>query len=180
VRLTILLSVATFAIALPLGLIGCGDDTGTAAGGAACYDYASFNATTPAVSFKTDVLPIFRQSCGLSGVCHGDQGGPVAQPYLGPPATGAMPPPATDTEIKAIFAANVDADAVKAPGMKIVKPSDPENSFLMHKVDGTLTCDAVTCDGAACGVSMPQGSGLLAQDKRDTIRRWIAQGAKND
>jgi hypothetical protein len=179
VRLTILLSVS-FAISLTVGLVGCGDETNSAAGGAACYDYASFNGTTPAVSFKTDVLPIFRQSCGLSAACHGDQAGPVAQPYLGPPSSGAMPPPATDTEIAAIFSANVNADAVKATGMKIVKPNDPENSFLMHKVDGSFSCDAVTCDGAACGTTMPQGGTMLSQANRDIIRRWIAQGAKND
>lgn len=178
-RLTILLSVS-FATALSLGVAGCGDETSSTGGNAACYDYASFNGTSPTVSFKTDVLPIFRQSCGLSAACHGDQSGPAQQPYLGPPGAGAMPPPATDSEIAAIFSANVNSDAVEAPGMKLVKPNDPENSFLMHKVDGTLKCDAVTCDGTACGVAMPQGGTMLSQEKRDTIRRWIAQGAKND
>jgi hypothetical protein len=50
----------------------------------------------------------------------------------------------------------------------------------MHKVDNTLSCSVVTCDGSACGVAMPQAGTTLPQAQRDTIRRWIAQGAKND
>ena len=62
---------------------------------------------------------------------------------------------------------------------KIVAPGDPGKSFLMHKMDNSLKCETLTC-GAKCGGSMPLGSPTLSQDQRDTVRRWIAQGAKND
>jgi len=175
VRLSILLA-ATFVMAIPLGLFGCGGGE-SSSGTSACFDYSKFQGTTPTVSFKTDVLPVFRNSCALSGSCHGDQGAPETQPYLGPPNSAGVP---SDTDIKAIFDKNVNVESLKAKGMKIVKPSDPDNSFLMHKMDSSLACDAVTCDGTACGQPMPLGTPTLAQDKRDIVRRWIAQGAKND
>ena len=52
----------------------------------------------------------------------------------------------------------------------------------MHKLDG-LKCSKLTCSGVECGTLMPQGAtdGMLYDAaKRDTLRRWIAQGAKND
>jgi hypothetical protein len=157
--------------ALIVGAAGCGgteDGTGTEA---TCYDYTKFTGTTPTVSFKTDVLPIFQNSCGLATACHGDPAGPADRPYLGDKAT---------PDIAKIFSANVGVASVEAPTLKIVDPSKPEASFLMHKMDGTLTCATVKCAASGCGVSMPQGSDVLPQDKRDTVRRWIAQGAKND
>jgi hypothetical protein len=146
-----------------------------AAGPSACFDYAGFDATTPTVSFKTDVLPIFRQSCGLSTSCHGTLGSPG--PYLGPKLSD--PEPSAD-DIDQIFAANVGVPASAEPGMSIVAPGEPRESFMMHKLDGTLECEQLACavDGS-CGDSMPVGV-ALEQGRRDTIRRWIAQGAKND
>jgi hypothetical protein len=159
-------------------MTACGgeDTTGSTGGDGACFDYASFEGMSPAVSFRTDVLPTFQNSCGLSASCHGNPSGPIAQPYLGPP-TSAGEPSATD--IDAIFAANVGVDSVKEPGMKIVAPTDPANSFLMHKMDNSLKCESLKC-GGNCGGSMPLGTAVLAQEQRDKVRRWIAQGAKND
>jgi hypothetical protein len=176
VRLSILVPFA-LAIAIPLTLPACSDgETTSTTGDGTCYDYAGFDGTTPAVTFKADVLPIFRTSCGLSASCHGNPSGPIAQPYLGPQTNAGE---ATTTDIDAIFAANVNVDSVKEPGMKIVAPNDPANSFLMHKMDNSLKCESLKC-GGNCGGSMPLGSPVLAQDQRDTVRRWIAQGAKND
>jgi hypothetical protein len=168
--------IAALAAAATLALagVGCGDDPSE--GDPNCYDYASFNASTPTVSFKTDVLPIFRNSCGLSAGCHGADPGPAGQPYLGPPNSMGD---ATQAQIDAIIAANVDQAATKAPEMKNVDPGKPESSFLMHKMDNTLKCESLKC-GDNCGVSMPQAAPILAQAQRDTVRRWIEQGAKND
>ena len=176
-RLSILVPFA-LAIAIPLSLPACGgEDTGTGStGDGTCYDYASFDGKSPAVTFKADVLPIFRTSCGLSASCHGNPSGPIAQPYLGPPSAAGEP---TQTDIDAIFAANVGVASVKETGMQIVKSGDPANSFLMHKMDNSLKCESLKC-GGNCGGPMPLGSPPLAQEQRDTVRRWIAQGAKND
>ena len=73
------------------------------------------------------------------------------------------------------------------PAMQIVKPGDPANSFLMRKVDGWFTdimgmCTPLEQDlPSPCGDLMPaSGSEPLCDDERDLIRRWIAQGAKNN
>jgi hypothetical protein len=131
---------------------------------------------SPAVAFKADVLPIFRTSCGLSASCHGDENGPPGQPYLG---SSVVAGELTASQIDAIFAATVNVASTTAPGMKRVAPSDPAMSFLLHKIDNTFDCPLVECS-VECGGSMPLGSPTLPQDTRDVVRRWIAQGAKND
>ncbi|MEZ4315197.1 MAG: hypothetical protein R3F14_44850, partial [Polyangiaceae bacterium] len=141
--------VAAFATAgLSLSTTGCdgGGGSGGAGGGgggdSSCFDYSSFDGTAPAVGFKADVLPLFQRSCGVSTSCHGDINMPNEnRPYLGPNKDAT----ATDAEIDAIFAAIVDVGSFYEPGMSIVKSGDPENSFMMYKLDGTLECAALTC-----------------------------------
>lgn len=174
---TLISSFTATALASVVALLfvapGCSDETG---GSDTCHDYSSFNATSKTVSFKTNVLPIFQQSCGVSAACHQSQSGPSGQPYLGPP-TGPAP---TQADIDKIFAQNVGVAAVKAPTMKIVEAGNPKGSFLMHKMDNTLKCADVTCGDAGCGASMPLANPSLGATERDTVRLWIAQGAKND
>jgi hypothetical protein len=67
-------------------------------------------------------------------------------------------------------------------------PGDPANSFLMRKVDGCFEGLEASCtvqsteseSGHPCGDRMPHSSKTLCEDERDMIRRWIAQGAKNN
>ncbi|MEZ4298457.1 MAG: hypothetical protein R3B70_26130 [Polyangiaceae bacterium] len=169
------------------GAGGTGGGTGTlgGAGGAGggeepvCFDYASFDGSQPAVSFKDEVLPVFQRSCGVSTSCHGDINQPNEnRPYLGPNKNTV----ATADQIAAIFAAIVDVQSFYEPGMNLVKTGDPENSFLMHKLDGTLECTLLSCAPSKdCGSLMPQGSSNpLDIAERDAIRRWIAQGAQNN
>lgn len=165
--------------AVSLGLFGCGSETDTSSsGGATCFDYAGFDGTTPMVSFKTDVLPIFRNSCGVGGAtCHGDPAASQGKLYLGPQNSAPEP---TQAEIDDIVASIVGSAAVAAPSMKVIVASDASASFLMHKMDGTLKCSAVTCGGSGCGQAMPTGGALLAQADRDKVRRWIMQGATSN
>jgi hypothetical protein len=209
--------IVTFSLGLAaLALAACTKSTGSGtgghttgsggSGGAAagdCFDYTGFQ-TTPAVSFGTQVLPIFRNSCGISSVCHGcddsdtctDSG---VKPYLGP-SVGSPDP--TAAQIAAIFAQTVDQPAalqpslidpsvmVGDPDMKIVAAGDPAHSFMMYKLDGDPTasnmndevsCSKLTCAaGMTCGGAMPSGGPQLTSSDRDIIRRWIAQGAKNN
>lgn len=161
-------------------VISCASDPGAGAdGGATCFDYASFDGSSPKVAFRKDVLPIFRGSCAVSSSCHNlAVGAPADRPYLGPALAAPEP---TDEELRAIFEKNVGAKSTKAKGMNIVEPGKPSQSFLMHKVDDTLKCADITgCSGATCGVRMPYGQPVMSQERRDTLRRWIAQGAKND
>jgi len=166
-------ALAASALALVVVAPGCSDETG---GADACHDYTSFNSASRTVGFAADVLPIFRRSCGLSGACHGSEAAPAGQPYLGPPEVDGM---VTAAQLTAIFNQNVGATSVKATGMKIVEAGSPQKSFLMHKMDGTLTCSDVACE-AGCGSSMPLANPALPEADRETVRLWIAQGAKND
>jgi hypothetical protein len=164
-----------------------GGSGGSATSGGDCFDYSSFDGTTPTVHFAADVLPIFRLSCGLSMSCHGDESGPGGQHYLGPANSAPTP---TAAQIMEIFSQSVGAASVADPDMKVIAAGDPAHSFMMYKLDGDpgaadpsdqVSCSTLTCaSDKSCISSMPQGGPQLPIDKRNTIRRWIAQGAKND
>jgi hypothetical protein len=67
--------------------------------------------------------------------------------------------------------------------MPYVRSGDPANSFLMHKMDGDACQFASQCGtmpAANCGESMPLSGCALSGSTRDKVRRWIAQGAKNN
>lgn len=151
-----------------------------------CFNYTTFDATTPAVHFKADVLPILRLSCGLSNSCHGDPNGSGGQHFYGPKLSDPEPDAAT---IQKIFDQSVNKTAVAEPTLKVIAPGNPVGSFLLYKLDGDPGAKAeeqVACSALACAIdqsclsSMPLNGPALPADKRDTIRRWIAQGAKND
>lgn len=155
--------------------------SGTTCGNGAdgCFDSSCFKSDSPVVSFKTDVLPILRTSCGLSNSCHGNENGQGGQHYLGPKNSDPAP---TAAQIQIIFDTWINQPPVIKAGMNLITPGDPEQSFFMHKLDG-LKCSKLMCSGDECGKLMPLGATentLYDADKRDTLRRWIAQGAKND
>lgn len=170
------------------GTGGSGGGSGGAGGSAAagCFDYSAFDGTTPAVHFQADVLPILRGSCGISMSCHGNPSGPGAQHYYGPNINSADPTPA---EIQAIFDQSVGVGAVDDPSIKVISAGKPEESFLLYKLDGDpsaasgeqVSCATLKCAAdKSCGDSMPQFGPPIDAAKRDVIRRWIIQGAKND
>lgn len=174
-------------LSLLLGAFGLVSAACSSASGGAndCFDYTGFNATTPTVSFKTDVLPIFRNSCGLSSVCHGSTT-PVApaQHYYGPKNSDPLPSAA---EITAILAGAVGVKSVDEPDMNIITAGDPSQSFMMYKLDGdpqdptSVNCAKLACVAKkTCLTAMPQAGNILPAATRDTIRRWIAQGAKDN
>lgn len=86
-----------------------------------------------------------------------------------------------------IIDAIVGVASKTAPEMPIVTAGSPEQSFLMLKMDGCHNSAGLACTprpGAKtndpCGDSMPQTSGLLCDNERTIVRRWIAQGAQNN
>jgi hypothetical protein len=153
--------VSMIAFAVPIS--GCpGDDV--------CSDYnppASFDATSPTVSFSKDVLPIFSKSCAFTS-CHGSATGSSNGVFLG------------GTDPARVHKAVVDVRSSKLPTMSYVKANDPRESFLMRKMDASHCVLDAQCTSADCGQSMPQNDETLPLETRDTVRRWIAQGAKND
>ena len=138
---------------------------------------------TPTVGFTSQVLPLFRRSCGLSSTCHGSPTSSAADLYLGPKKSDTT----TVVDAKQLVASLVNVPSKTAPASSLVKPADPAQSFLMLKVDGCQNAAGLACtpqpkakSGTPCGDRMPQSSGALCADDRDLIRRWIAQGAASD
>ncbi|MEP7122601.1 MAG: hypothetical protein ABJE95_16885 [Byssovorax sp.] len=182
------LLLASLAFGASGSLAGCGGGSSTSTGGGGgsscglgadgCFDYTCFTADMPAVGFKADVLPIFRTSCGLSASCHGSQNGPGGQHFLGPKKDDPAPSAA---DIQVIFDQWVGQTPVVNAGMNLITAKDPEHSFLMYKLDG-LKCSKLSCaSDDTCLALMPQGNTEpMPAAQRDVIRRWIAQGAKND
>ena len=153
------------AAALVLLATGCPDEPE----GSSCTDdtpSAGFDALSPAVSFSRDVMPVFTQSCAFS-TCHGSNVGPANGVFLG-------------RDPARVHAAVVGVAAGELPAMPFVTPGDPRQSYLMRKMDGSQCALDAQCTGGSCQGSMPKNDAPLEVSTRDIVRRWIAQGAKND
>jgi mono/diheme cytochrome c family protein len=70
------------------------------------------------------------------------------------------------------FAHLVGRKSRQAP-LALVKPGKPDESYLIRKLEGSHL------KGGGSGVRMPLGTPLDAQSI-NTIRQWVAGGAKND
>ena len=162
--------------------------------------------TSGPISFKNDLLTPpspavgFEFSCGLSSSCHHD---PVRNPKTDRIFLGCNQMNASCTAMgdigSAVYAGlvgNPDAGmsvmSQELPTMAYVKPGDPENSYLVRKLEGTLS--GLTCVPAAmdpivanatsepvtptpdCGTQMP-----LTANPDPTfnahVRAWVMQGA---
>ncbi len=138
--------------------------------------------SAPTVSFARDVAPVFQKGCAIAGAtCHGSpsvNAKATGQPYLGMPAGG--------TDAAQVLAGIVGVPSAEDPQMNNVTPGQPGQSWLMHKLDGDQCLYSTQCNAtgnqifANCGLQQPYNSGVLDLATRDTIRRWIAQGAKNN
>ena len=102
--------------------------------------------------FAADIAPIFDVSCAMSG-CH------------------AKSHPAKDLPLTATssYDNTVGIPSTEQPGILLVKPGDPDNSYLYQKLIET----------AATGDVMPP-AGRLSSAQIQTIRAWIANGANKD
>jgi hypothetical protein len=159
---------------------GDGGSGGEDAGADVCEPYVSTaDLTTPTVSFGSDILPIVQPSCAIAGsTCHGTTSSEQEGLYLGNYDGG--------TDASFVLQGLVGVTSVEDPQMVIVKAGDPSNSYMMHKLDGDQCTQAAACNAVPhnqypnCGDQMPYSSPALDVSTRDTIRRWIAQGAKNN
>lgn len=68
------------------------------------------------------------------------------------------------------YAMLVNVPSAQQPSLLRVAPGDPDNSYLIHKLEGV----------AASGSQMPQGGPALPQVTIDMIRQWISDGAPAD
>ena len=69
------------------------------------------------------------------------------------------------------FAALVNVASSEVPALKKVKPNDPDNSYLVQKVEGAA---------GIVGSQMPKGGPPLSQAQIDQIKSWISAGAQNN
>ena len=70
----------------------------------------------------------------------------------------------------ASFSALVNVASLQVGSLMRVTPGDPDNSYLVQKLEGTATV----------GVQMPQGGPFLDQATIDMVRQWITDGAQNN
>jgi hypothetical protein len=124
---------------------------------------------TPKVSFRSDVMMVFVNSCAFSS-CHSEDSPHV---FLGSKTDA--------TKNTTVRAGIVNVPSTDLPSMPYIAPGDPYSSFLMRKLDGDqCILDALCPGGIGCQTSMPQNLPLLDVPSRDVVRRWIAQGALDD
>jgi hypothetical protein len=176
---------------------GCSSPSGTASAdggdGGACAPYESdADLTAPVVSFETDVLPIFEKTCGVGNTCHG--GDPATAISLRGVFLGCVPDASASCKVTVdpgpqVYSGLVGPDAstpLEETCLPFVKVGNSTQSYLMHKVDDDLCvvpcCTTTNAAAAAvgetgCGTMMPYLEAVLPSTARDTIRRWIDQGA---
>jgi hypothetical protein len=165
--------------ALAIAALGCGTEPPSYAPDAGmCMPYvvpASTNLMTPTVSFKTDVvIGVFNTKCS-SGVCHGETGNPTVHNLF----LGNMAQAGSDADM--VYTGLVGVMSTEDSAMDLVKASSDSDSYLMHKLDGDQCMYQSACSGSDCMSSMPSGANeLIDVSSRDTVRRWIAQGAMNN
>jgi hypothetical protein len=135
----------------------------------ACEAYAvpaGMNLMSPTVSYASDVFPALKAGNCLSASCHGIHDGAQGGLYLGSSAAD-------------MYTNLVGPMAGELSSMPLVMPGHPEDSYLMHKLDADQCTLALQCLNGDCERGMPFNDPLAAAS-RDTVRRWIAQGAPNN
>jgi hypothetical protein len=148
------------------------DDDDDPMGTCAQYEVpAGTDLTQPIVSFRSQVIPIFHAACS-NAQCHGSSQMPASGVFLGPPESSTL-------DAGTVHRSIVGMPSRRLETMLLVTAGDPTESFLMHKMDGDQC--AFDCGENDCGALMPEdGSMPLPVVNRDIIRRWIAQGARDN
>ena len=123
---------------------------------------AGTDLSTPAVTFRADIMPVLAASCAS---CHGAPESAPLGVVLGADADQAR--------------ASLLAPPQKGYALPYVAPGDPSGSMITHMLDWDSSCTAA-CQSAHCGDDMPYGGPQISDDDRMKVRRWIAQGAKDD
>jgi Ca2+-binding RTX toxin-like protein len=114
-------------------------------------DFVVINPQTPPIGYAAQIQPIFTANCTS---CHGS----------------VNPPEGLHLTSQSSYSNLVNVASAEVPSLKRVKPGDPDNSYLVQKLEGT----------AAVGARMPRGLPPLSADNINLIRGWIEQGANNN
>jgi hypothetical protein len=96
---------------------------------------------------------VFTPTCAVSG-CH----------------SGAGAPQGLRLDAGVSYSLLFDVESTQNPAFKRVDPGNPDDSWLIRKLEGT----------ANVGARMPLGGASLSQATIDVIRQWISDGALNN
>lgn len=107
----------------------------------------------PVASFTEIQDTIFTPTCATSG-CH----------------SGANPPDGLNLSVGVAYSNLVNVASVQMPSLFRIEPGDPDNSYLVRKVQGT----------GIVASQMPLGDEPLTQDQIDLIRQWVSEGAEDN
>ena len=131
---------------------GCGGGSGGSSAGEPPDDPPP--ASPPfGANFSEIQAEVFTPTCAVSG-CH----------------TGGAAPQGLQLDEANSYALLVNVASAEAPSILRVAPGDPDNSYLIQKLEGT----------ASVGGQMPLGGTPLPQASIDVIRQWIVDGAIDD
>lgn len=109
------------------------------------------------LTLSNGAQPIFSGSCALSG-CH----------------TGSNPPQGLNLSAGSTFGNVVGFSSGELPSMNRVTPNEPNQSYLVHKIQGTHTAVG------GSGGRMPLGGAALSNQEIAIVRAWILRGAMNN
>lgn len=116
-----------------------------------CGELKELKSTDPVQFVPSDVQSVLTSNCAIAG-CH----------------IGTSSAHQLDLSEWAAYALIVNVPSLENPDLMRVKPFDPENSYLMRKVEG----NNIT------GERMPLGGPYLSQTEISLIRQWIWNGAQ--
>jgi hypothetical protein len=119
----------------------------------------------PDSSYGLIYTKIFSTSCALSG-CHSE-----AQKRKDP--AGTEPYLEGEVAYTSLINATPDNGQAAAAGLKLVVPTDPDNSFLYQKI-------IFDSSSHKFGAAMPGGGLTLTADQILFVRQWIVSGAPHD
>lgn len=120
----------------------------------ACAALNVTGAQADPVSFSREIAPTLRAQCATCHMTGDEPGGMKLYP-------------------SAAYQSLVQVPSVSSPLLR-VSPGSPEDSYLLHKLQGTHL------EVSGEGVQMPFGQPPLNDQRLQLLRQWIEQGAPNN
>jgi len=137
-----------FLLLLGFSIAGCGSNSTEPNNG------GNGGTVDPDPSFASSIQPILTANCATSG-CHDN---------LNSTGTGLI------LTADSAYIKLVAVSSTQVPTLDRVDPGDADNSYLVHKIEGSQSS----------GQRMPLGRTPLTDNQIQLIRNWIDQGAEDN